>query len=237
MTQEFAGRSVVVTGGAGALGTAVVAALVDAGATVHVPVYEREAPADYPFASHERVTLVTGVSLDDEAQATAFYASVPAVWASIQVAGGFAMAPVVETSKADFDRMWHMNVSTAFLSCREAVRRMRDTGLHGGEGGRLVNIAARPALVPTGGMIAYATAKSAVAAMSQALAEELADENIWVNAVAPSIIDTPANRAAMPDADHGTWPSTEALAETILHLASPNNRSTRGAIVPVYGLA
>ena len=106
-----------------------------------------------------------------------------------------------------------------------------------GAGGRIVNVAARPGVEPrTGaGMAAYAAAKAAVAALTQALAEEVAAEGIWVNAVAPSILDTPANRAAMPDADHAAWPKTTAVAETIVFLAAPDNAVTRGAVVPVYG--
>jgi NAD(P)-dependent dehydrogenase (short-subunit alcohol dehydrogenase family) len=83
-------------------------------------------------------------------------------------------------------------------------------------------------------MVAYAAAKGAVATLTQALAEELAGEEIWVNAVAPSILHTEANRAAMPDAPHDRWVAPAALAELIVFLASPGNRATRGAVIPVY---
>ena len=104
-------------------------------------------------------------------------------------------------------------------------------------GGRIVNVAARPALEPRlgAGMTAYTIAKSGVAALTIALAEEVAKQGILVNAVAPSIMDTPANRAAMPKADFDKWPKVEDVAATILFLASPGNTVTRGAIVPVYG--
>ena len=94
-----------------------------------------------------------------------------------------------------------------------------------------------PALEPRlgAGMIAYTVSKSAVAALTQALAQETTDEQIWVNAVAPSVLNTPANRAAMPDADHRRWVSPADLAEIITFLASPTNRVTRGAVIPVYG--
>jgi NAD(P)-dependent dehydrogenase (short-subunit alcohol dehydrogenase family) len=116
------------------------------------------------------------------------------------------------------------------LCCRAAVRAM--TG-----GGRIVNVAARPALEwRTGaGMTAYTVSKAGVAALTAALAEEVAKDGILVNAVAPSIMDTPANRKAMPKADHALWPKVEEVAATIAFLASPENRVTRGAIVPVYG--
>ena len=106
-----------------------------------------------------------------------------------------------------------------------------------GGGGRIVNVAARPGLEwRTGaGMVVYAASKAAVAALTAALAEEVAKDGILVNAVAPSIMDTPANRRAMPKADYNLWPKVEEVAATILFLASPDNRVTRGAIVPVYG--
>jgi NAD(P)-dependent dehydrogenase (short-subunit alcohol dehydrogenase family) len=104
-------------------------------------------------------------------------------------------------------------------------------------GGRIVNVAARPAVTPTAGMIAYATAKAGVAALTQALAVEVLPQGILVNAVLPSIIDTPANRAAMPTADHATWPTPAQLAETIAFLASEKNALTTGTLLPVYGRA
>ena len=105
------------------------------------------------------------------------------------------------------------------------------------QGGRIVNVAARPALEwrSGAGMIAYTVAKAGVAALTVALAEEVAKDGILVNAVAPSTMNTPANRVAMPKADHDVWPNVEEVAATILFLASPDNRVTRGAIVPVYG--
>jgi NAD(P)-dependent dehydrogenase (short-subunit alcohol dehydrogenase family) len=124
-----------------------------------------------------------------------------------------------------------MNLVTAFLCSRGAVNAMTD------HGGRIVNVAARPALEPRSGagMAAYTASKAAVVAFTIALAEEVAKLGILVNAVAPSIMDTPANRAAMPKADHAAWPKVEEVAATILFLASPQNAVTRGAIVPVYG--
>ena len=124
-----------------------------------------------------------------------------------------------------------MNLVTAFLCSRGAVNAMS------GRGGRIVNVAARPALEPRSGagMAAYTASKAAVVALTIALAEEVAKLGILVNAVAPSTMDTPANRAAMPKADHAAWPKVEEVAATILFLASPLNAVTRGAIVPVYG--
>jgi NAD(P)-dependent dehydrogenase (short-subunit alcohol dehydrogenase family) len=130
--------------------------------------------------------------------------------------------------------MFDLNAVTCFLCCREAVkamRRFRSTGYCG----RIVNVAARPALVPAGGMIAYATSKAAVASLTRCLAEEVKSDGLLVNAVAPSIMDTPANRAAIPNGAYDGWPTVEQVAETIVYLAGPANALTSGAIVPVYG--
>jgi NAD(P)-dependent dehydrogenase (short-subunit alcohol dehydrogenase family) len=208
------GRHVVVTGGKGALGGAVVAWLEARGAVVHVP-------------------DIATVDLSVEAQAVAYYAALPPLWASIQLAGGFALAPILDTSLSGFEGQWRMNTVTCFLACREAVRSMRRVG----GGGRIVNVAARPVVVPAPGMTAYTAAKAGVAAITKALAAELVSDHILVNAVLPSIIDTPANRAAMPSADHAAWPKPAELAEAIGFLASPDNALTSGALVPVYGRA
>jgi NAD(P)-dependent dehydrogenase (short-subunit alcohol dehydrogenase family) len=111
--------------------------------------------------------------------------------------------------------------------------------LREGRGGRIVNVASRPALEWRlgSGMAAYAASKAAVAALTTALAEEVASREILVNAVAPSTMDTEANRKTMPKADHAAWPKVEEVAATIMFLASPENRVTRGAVVPVYGRA
>ena len=150
------------------------------------------------------------------------------------------MAPVGTTSGADFTAQFRMNVLSCFLCCAAAVAAFRarlEPGPGGARGGRIVNVAARPALEPRlgAGMIAYTAAKSAVAALTQALAQETVDDDIWVNAVAPSVLDTPANRAAMPDAEHGRWVAPDDIAELIVFLASAANRVTRGAVIPVYG--
>lgn len=208
------GRHVVVTGGNGALGGAVVALLESRGATVHVP-------------------DIATVDLTREDAAVAYYAGLPPLWASIQLAGGFAMAGIADTSLADFEKMWRINAVTCFLASREAVRSIRRTG----DGGRIVNVAARPVVAPVAQMAAYASSKAAVAALTQTLAAELVAERILVNAVLPSVIDTPANRASMPKADHAAWPKPAELAEAIGHLASPSNTLTSGALVPVYGRA
>lgn len=233
MTQ-YANRHVVITGGTGAMGTGVVGALLNEGAVCHIPLFMASHGEGYRFADHDRVHLYGPVDLSDEAAVEAYYQSLPPLWASIHIAGGFAMSPLTETSMADFRRMMDRNASTTFVCCREAVKRMRESD-H--DGGRIVNVGARPAVIPTAGMVAYATSKAAVTAMTTALAEELAPEQIWVNAVLPSVMDTPANRNAMPEADHASWPSVDDVARTITFLASPDNAVTRGGLIPVYGRA
>jgi NAD(P)-dependent dehydrogenase (short-subunit alcohol dehydrogenase family) len=226
---DFRNQTVIVTGGTGALGRAVVGALLAAGASCRVPyIVEAEAVA---FPYKERVDLVGNCDLTSEADVTGLYDGVTDLWASIHVAGGFAMGNVADTDKAGMMHMLNMNFVSCYLCCRAAVRGF------GAGGGRIVNIAARPALEPRlgAGMAPYAASKAAVAAFTQSLAAEVAGRNILVNAIAPSIIDTPANRAAMPSADHGAWPTPEEIAATVTFLASPENRVTTGGVVPVPG--
>jgi NAD(P)-dependent dehydrogenase (short-subunit alcohol dehydrogenase family) len=206
---DFAGRPVVVTGGTGALGRAVVGTLIAANAHCHVSyVVDAEAQS---FPHKTNVTFHAGGNLADEAAVAKLYGNVPQLWASIHLAGGFAMSPVADTDKAKLMQQLDTNFVACFLCCRAAVKAMA------GRGGRIV--------------------KAAVAAMTVALAEEVAKDGILVNAVAPSIMDTPANRKGIPDADFASWPKVEEVAATIAFLASPDNAVTRGGIVPVYGKA
>jgi NAD(P)-dependent dehydrogenase (short-subunit alcohol dehydrogenase family) len=226
---NFSGKHVVITGGTGALGTAVVSALLSAGATCTVPyVHEGEA-GRFPHRGDAKLKLIAVADLADEAMVAKVYDGIKP-WASIHIAGGFAMGKVADTDRAALMAQIDSNLVSCFLCCRAAVNAMS-------EGGRIVNVAARPALEwrSGAGMTAYTIAKTGVAALTVALAEEVAKDGILVNAVAPSIMDTPANRKAMPKADFDAWPKVEEVAATILFLASPDNKVTRGAIVPVYG--
>ena len=226
---DYSGRNVVVTGGTGALGTAVVGMLLAAGATCAVP-YVHEAEAlRFPHSGDPNVKLIAVADLADETAVAKVYDGLK-LWASIHIAGGFATGGVAATGKAALMAQLDSNLVSCFLCCRAAVNAM--TG-----GGRIVNVAARPALEwrSGAGMTAYTIAKTGVAALTVALAEEVAKNGILVNAVAPSIMDTPANREAMPKADHALWPKVEEVAATIVFLASPDNKVTRGAVVPVYG--
>ena len=227
MNNERGDRHVVITGGDGALGQAVVAAFVATGATCHLPVFGQA-----PTSPTPGVQFSGPVNLSDEAAVAAYFAGLPPLAASIHLAGGFAAKAIADTSLADLHKQLDVNLVTAFLCCREAVRLMRRSG-----GGRIVNVAARIVEQPGAGMTAYVIAKAGVAALTRALAEEVRGDGILVNAILPSIIDTPANRAAMPKAAADRWPKPDEIARAILWLASPENRLTSGALVPVYGNA
>jgi NAD(P)-dependent dehydrogenase (short-subunit alcohol dehydrogenase family) len=230
---DYQRRTVVITGGTGGLGTAVVEALLAVGADCHIPyLIEAEAQA-FRHRGHSQVSLYPRVSLADEESVGRFYGQIPNLWASIHLAGGFAAGSIKAAGKSVLTSQFEVNVVTCYLCCRAAVTAM---AAHSA-GGRIVNVAARPALEWRGGagMAAYTASKAAVAALTVALAEEVVKDDILVNAVAPSILDTPANRTAMPHADHAAWPKVEDVAQTILFLAAPANKVTRGAVVPVYG--
>ena len=121
-----------------------------------------------------------------------------------------------------------LNAETCFLCCREAVKSFSGAG-------RIVNVSARPVVEPFGGAIAYAASKAAVASITHCLADEVKPQGILVNAVVPSILDTSANREAMPNADFESWPKLKQVAEAIAWLASPNNTVTSGTLMPVFG--
>jgi NAD(P)-dependent dehydrogenase (short-subunit alcohol dehydrogenase family) len=234
MPSEFQDLHVVVTGATGELGAAVARLLAERGAICHLPCRSTSKLAAFGGLA-ERMHPVAGIELGDEAAVAGFYAGLPPISASLHCAGAFVFAPIESSSLADLQKLLAANALASFLCAREAVRAFRRAGA----GGRIVNVAARQALEPRRGarMVAYTMTKSAVVALTLALAEEVVGEGILVNAVAPSVMDTPANRAAMPKEDASRWPSLEDVAREMAALASPANRTIQGAIVPVYGRA
>jgi NAD(P)-dependent dehydrogenase (short-subunit alcohol dehydrogenase family) len=229
---DFSGRQVIVTGGTGALGSAVVSALIKAGAGCTIPYVHDAEMERFAPRGDANVKLVKVNDLADEADVAKVYAGIKP-WASIHIAGGFAAGAVAETDKLKLMAQIDANLISCYLCCRAAVNAMRTAG------GRIVNVASRQALEPRSGagMVAYTIAKAGVATLTIALAEEVARDGILVTAVAPSIMDTNANRNAMPKANFDAWPKVEEVAATILFLASPDNKVTRGAVVPAYGKA
>src|SRR5690349_3881712 len=145
---DFAGSHVVVTGGTGALGRAVVGALRAANAVCHIPNLVPAELDGFPYAGDAGVHIVRDVDVADEAAVRRFYGALPPIWASIHLAGGFAMAPIGEMSAADFTAQFHLNAFSCFLCSAAAVAafRARKEPVSGPPGGRIVNVSARPAL-------------------------------------------------------------------------------------------
>ncbi|KAI5913347.1 SDR family NAD(P)-dependent oxidoreductase [Aromatoleum toluolicum] len=231
MSTRLEARSIVVTGGFGALGRAVAQRLVEDGA--HVTLVDRAAAPAGGLPAGVAVVL-GGVDLSDEAACAAAYARVRVAAGGIDgvvnVAGGFAWEPIEGGALETWDRLYTMNVRTAVASCRAALPHLLARGA-----GRIVNVGALAAQKAGMGMAAYAASKSGVARLTESLAEELKDRGVTVNAVLPSIIDTPANRADMPDADASRWVAPDKLAAVIAFLLSDDASAVTGACVPVSG--
>ena len=170
MTNLFTDRLVIVTGGTGALGSAVAKHVLDLGGRVTIPTFDESDASRSDLADHDRVTIVHAGDLADESSVTRFYNEyAQGLWASVHVAGGFAYAPVENADAELFEKQFRMNAMSCYNCCRAAIRHMRDAK----SGGRIVNIAAKPALHPHEGanMAAYTASKAAVAGLTGALAE------------------------------------------------------------------
>jgi len=224
-------RSVLVTGGTGGLGQAVVAAFLDAGDRVCVPwIAEREGERmrerfGTAIAAGRLALVAADVAEAAAAEDLVARAGEPSV--VVNGVGGFQAGPHETTDLDVWDHLYRMNVRTTAAVCRAALPAMKARG-----SGAIVNVAALAALDPPGGIGAYVASKAAVVAFTRSLAREV-PHGIRVNAVLPSTIDTPANRAAMPDADFSTWTRPEAIAAAIRWLASDAASAVRGALVPV----
>ena len=220
-------RVVAITGGHGVLGRAVLEAALADGLKVAVIDHAMGHPTP------DGVLEVGGVDLTDPAQAGQAIAAVIGRFgrldALLNIAGGFVWQTTDDADPA-WDRMHALNVTTALNASRAALPHLKAS-----DEGRIVNVGSAAALKAGAGMGAYGAAKAGVHALTQALAEELKATSVTVNAVLPSIIDTPANRKDMPDADPAQWVAPADLAAVILFLASPQSRAMTGALVPVTG--
>ncbi|MBA3358294.1 MAG: SDR family NAD(P)-dependent oxidoreductase [Thermoleophilaceae bacterium] len=213
--------TVLVAGGTGALGSAVVREL--AGSGYEVTVLDRQGEAD--GATTVRADLL------DPAATTEAVAGVDRLEAVVNLVGGFAMGPKVgDSSLEDFEKMLRLNLVPAFNLAHAAMPLLAEGG-----GGAFVCVGARAALEPFSGAAGYVTAKSGVITFVKALDAEYRDAGVRCNAVLPSIIDTPANREAMPSSDRAGWVAPEQIAQVIRFLISPDSEVVSGAAVPVYG--
>jgi NAD(P)-dependent dehydrogenase (short-subunit alcohol dehydrogenase family) len=221
--------AVLVAGGTGYLGTAVVRELLAQG---HDVTATWIVEAEVERLREQPVDLVRA-DLFDAGETEAAVAAVGDLEAVVNLVGGFASGPRVhETAPDDFERLMRLNVLPSFLLARAAMPRMAERGR-----GAFVGVSARAALRPFAGAAGYVASKAALLALIQALDTEYNAEGVRCNAILPSVIDTPANREAMPDADHSKWVPPEEIAKVVAFLVSDDSAPISGAAVPVYGRA
>jgi NAD(P)-dependent dehydrogenase (short-subunit alcohol dehydrogenase family) len=223
--------TVLVTGGTGGLGAAVTQAFLDDGWRVVVPwIAERELER---VQAHDRLELVRADLFDPDAVAEAVQAAGPSLRATVNLVGGFAIHDRVhETPIETFEEQLRLNLRPTYLVCAAALPVLLAAG-----GGAIVCVSSRAARQPFPGAAGYVVSKAAVLALVDALDAEYRKDRIRVNAVLPSVIDTPANRSSMPDADFDTWVAPEEIARVIRFLCSDEASVTSGAHLPVYGRA
>ena len=232
---DVSGKVVVVTGAAGALGSVASKMFFDKGAGLAL----LDRNVDLLFNQWQNVEQVMCLKTD-LIQASSVESSVSRIVerfgridALVNIAGGFSMGPPIhEAAEETWDDMLDLNAKSVFLMSRAVIPVMRMQ-----EKGCVVNISAKTALKGGAGIAPYIISKSAVVKLTECLAEENKEEGINVNCILPSIIDTPANRKDMPDADFSRWVSPEAIADVILFLVSRESRAVHGASIPVYGLS
>ena len=224
-------QTVVVTGGTGGLGAAVTGALVDDGWRVVVPWFAEEELAR--VQEHERLTLIQADLTDPGSAAGVADAAGEDLRALVNLVGGFAMGGRVhETPIEDFEDQLRLNLRPTYLMTAAALPPMLAAG-----DGAVVCVSSRAAVQPFAGAAGYITAKAAVLKFVDVLHAEYRDDGIRANAILPSVIDTPANRRSMPDADFDTWVKPAEIACVIAFLCGDESRVTGGAHIPVYGRA
>lgn len=227
------GRIVVVSGGAGGVGLAITKAFAADGDRVYV--VEREAMRGAVAEHASDHIFFVAADVTDEASVMQAIDGIVAqdgrLDVLVNVVGGYAAGQAItELEASTWDFMMNLNVRTAFLMSKHAARQMLPNNW-----GRIVNFSSRAARDTAANSGAYAVSKAAVIALTEVQAKELVDQNITVNAVLPSIVDTAANRQAMPKADFAKWPKAEEIAAVVRFLASEEARLISGAGIPVYG--
>jgi len=231
--QALTGKTAIITGGAGALGRAVVACFEEAGA--NVVVVDRPGTMAAMQAS-DRLLPVEADLLDEPSVARMIETArdrFGRLDALVCLVGGFfGDTPVVDTSPERLREQLDLNLVSAYLCVHAALPPMVADG-----GGAIVGVGSRPAVRPITGAVAYAVAKLGVIKLMESVAEEYREQGIRANAIIPSIIDTPANRRAMPDADAGRWVRPEQIAAVLRFLVSDDAAIISGAAIPVYGRA
>ncbi|HEY6940148.1 SDR family NAD(P)-dependent oxidoreductase [Dokdonella sp.] len=225
------GKRIAITGGFGTLGAAVARVAAAAGAKVAAIDRADAAPAGLADAG---IVAIGGADIaDGDGARKAIDAAAHALGgldALVNIAGAFRWETLADGSLDTWDLLYRINVRTAAAASKAALPHLKKSSA-----GRIVNIGANAALKAGAGMGAYTASKAGVLRLTEALAEELKDANITVNAILPSIIDTPPNRADMPKADFGRWVKPEQLADVILFLVSDEGATVTGALVPVTG--
>ena len=228
------GKTIVVTGGFGALGGAVAAAAIDRGASVAALDVAPSAPPALAERLGPKSLLLGGVDLSSPEGAAKAMGAVKAKFgrldALLNIAGGFHWETIGDGKAESWDRMQALNLKTALNACKAALPYLLESS-----SGRIVNVGAQSALHAASGMGSYAASKSAVHRLTESLADELKLKGVTVNAVLPSIIDTPANRRDMPKADFDRWVAPADLAAVMLFLASDEAKAVTGALIPVAG--
>ncbi|MGO4869303.1 MAG: SDR family NAD(P)-dependent oxidoreductase [Roseiarcus sp.] len=228
------GKAIAITGGFGALGRVVAEAAARRGASVAALDVAASPPAGLSERLGPDALILGGVDLSTAEGARQAVAGVKARFgrldALINIAGGFRWELVGDGDAATWDRLFALNVKTALNAAKAALPYLLESGA-----GRIVNVGANAAVKSGAGMGAYAASKAGVHRLTESLAEELKNRGVTVNAVLPSIIDTPANRAEMPNAQFDRWVAPADLAAVILFLASDEARAVTGALLPVTG--
>jgi NAD(P)-dependent dehydrogenase (short-subunit alcohol dehydrogenase family) len=222
--ETLRGRPVLVFGASGALGHGVTAAFAAAGASViGIDKFEPHDDRKLPGVSYRTADVM------DDADVAAVFAAGPVPWAVINTVGGFAPSrPLAELDRAELVSQFNLNLLTATLITKHALAALQAAGQ-----GRLVHTSSRAALITRGSGFAYSVSKLGVLHLVSMAADEVRGTGVTVNCVVPSIIDTPANRAALPDANHDAWPKIPDIAESYLYLAAPGSGLVNGAAIPV----